>query len=330
MNELISIIIPVYNAESFLDRCLESIVNQEYKNLRIILVEDCSKDNSRKVCEKWVAKDDRIELVALDKNGGAANARNQGLERVNFEDGFVAFVDADDYLHPTYFTYLYELLKENDADFSWCGVHNTFEKEKMEFDPLTDPDNIYTLTGKELLLREDLRVMYLMVWGKLFKGFLWKDIRFDTKYSYYEDGGTTFKVIYKADKVVISQRKLYNYYYSENSATRSEVNTTKLFDGIETELDKIKFYGERNEQALLDMAYVAYLNTLLKCCREIDSSLGDKELYKKIFKDYKANYMKAVKNKSLPTSQRVKYIVYRFAPHIQQYYINLKMRVKGY
>ncbi len=126
MNELISIIIPVYNAESFLDRCLESIVNQEYKNLRIILVEDCSKDNYRTVCEKWVAKDDRIELVALDKNGGAANARNQGLERVNFEDGFVAFVDADDYLHPTYFSYLYELLKENDADFSWCGVHNTF------------------------------------------------------------------------------------------------------------------------------------------------------------------------------------------------------------
>lgn len=330
MEEKISIIIPVYNAENFLDRCLQSIVNQEYKNLRIILVEDCSKDNSRAVCEKWVSKDSRIELVALDKNGGAANARNHGLERVDFDNSFVAFVDSDDYLHPTYFTYLYELLSRNNADFSWCGVHNTFEKEKMEFAEVKGEDKEYMLTGKELLLREDLRIMYCMVWGKLFKGFLWKDIRFDTKYSYYEDGGTTFKVIYKADKVAISQRPLYNYYYSQNSATRSDVNTTKLLDGIETEIDKIRFYREKNETALLDMAYVAYLNTLLKCLREIDSSIGDKTLYNRIFTEYKANYMRVVRNKSLPASQRAKYLVYRIAPHAQQKYIDLKMRIKGY
>ena len=330
MFEKINIIIPVFQAEKFINRCIESIINQTYSNLKIILVEDCSTDNSLELCKKWAKKDSRIELVELKKNGGAANARNCGLERVKFDDELVAFVDADDYLHPTYFSYLYDLLNEYNADFSWCGVHNTFEKTKMEFANLDSDDDVYSLSGKELLLREDLRIMYSMVWGKLFKGFLWKDIRFDTKYSYYEDGGTTFKAIYRADKVVISQRPLYNYFYSPNSATRSQINETKIIDGIETELDKIRFYKDKKENELLEMAYVAYLNTLLKSCREIDASIGNSQLYNTLFNDYKKNYMRVVKNTSLPPAQRIKYLIYRFFPRAQKYYINLKMKVRGY
>ncbi len=330
MSEQITVIIPVYQAESFLDRCLKSIVNQEYRNLRVLLVEDCSKDNSREICKKWVEKDSRFELIALDKNGGAANARNMGLDNASFDEGYIAFVDADDYLHPSYFTYLYDLLKKNDADFSWCGVHNTFETEKMEFADLSSTDNEYTISGKDLLTREDLRIMYSMVWGKLFRSKLWKDIRFDTKYSYYEDGGTTFKVIYNASLVAISQRPLYNYFYSVDSATRSSVNETKLRDGIETELDKIRFYTSKNEAELLEMAYVAYLNTLLKCCREVKKNLNNDSLYREFFYKYKANYMRCVKNTSLPISQRMKYLIYRICPGVQEYYIKLKMKVKGY
>ena len=245
MKELINVIVPVHQSEAFLNRCLESIASQTYENIRVILVENGSTDNSRALCERWTKKDERFELLVLKDISGAGPARNAGLEQIEYSNGFLAFVDSDDYLHPTYLEYLYDLLRRNDADFSWCGVHNTFEKEKMDFDDLSEKDDEYLISGKKLLMREELRVMYSMVWGKLFKNGLWENVRFDPKYKYYEDGGTTFKVIYNADRVAISQRKLYNYFYSDNSSIRSSVSERKLRDGIETEIDKIKFYKKK-------------------------------------------------------------------------------------
>ncbi|WP_026503729.1 glycosyltransferase family 2 protein [Butyrivibrio sp. NC3005] len=328
-NELITIIVPVYQAEGFVGRCLQSIANQEYSNFRVLMIDDCSKDRSKQICQSWADKDSRFELISLKKNGGIANARNIGLEHVNYSDSYIAFVDSDDYLHPQYFSYLHSLLKEYDADFSWCGVHNTFEKEKLDFEELPKEDNIYTLTGKQLLLREDLRIMYSMVWGKLFKSFLWKNIRFDTSYKYYEDGATTFKAIYNARKVVVTSKKLYNYYYSENSSTRSEYNSKRIMDGIGTETDKIAFYKEKGEEELIEMAYVAYLNTLLKSYIRVRFEKYDKEMCQKIRSMYISNYKRVLKNNSLKYTQRLKYIIYRFFPNAQHRYIKLKLRLIG-
>jgi glycosyltransferase involved in cell wall biosynthesis len=329
-NELINVIIPVHQAETFLDRCIQSIQNQTYKNIRVILVENGSTDKSFELCKAWVERDNRFETISLEGKSGAGIARNAGLDRIDYSGGYIAFVDSDDYLHPTYLEYLYKLLNKYNADFSWCGVHNTFEKEKLEFDDLIEEDNEYTLSGKELLMREDLRVMYSMVWGKLFKSSLWKDNRFDSKYKYYEDGGTTFRTIYEANTVVISQRKLYNYFYSDNSSIRSDVTERKLRDGIETELDKISFYNNKGETELSNMAYVAYLNTLLQCCRKVKESNQLNGLYKEFFNDYKKNYKKAVNNPTLSKSQRLKFLIYRFAPGLQQVYIDMKMKRMGY
>ena len=330
MNQIINVIVPVHQAETFLDRCLSSIANQTYRNIHTILVENGSNDNSLEICRKWCESDERFEVISLKDNYGAGIARNTGLDKVTSMDGYIAFVDADDYLHPTYLEYLLKLLIDNNADISWCGVNNTFEKEKMVFDDFSDDDEIYTIGAKELLSREDLRIMYSMVWGKLFKSHLWKNVRFDLKYKYYEDGGTTFRAIYNADKVAVSNRKLYNYFYSDNSSIRSDVTERKLRDGIETELDKIRFYQKENEDNLYNMAYVAYLNTLLKSCRLVKSNGLGKKLYKEFFVDYKKNYKKVVKNPDLSKGQRIKFIVYRFAPWLQEIYIKLKMKKMGY
>ena len=92
-----------------------------------------------------------------------ANARNQALDRINFDEGYVSFIDADDYIHPTYFSYLYNLIKKYDADFSWCGVHNTFEKSDMEFADIDREYNVYTTTGKNLLLIQNIHTMKMVV-----------------------------------------------------------------------------------------------------------------------------------------------------------------------
>lgn len=325
-NKTINIIIPIYKAESFMDRCIESVLNQTYKNLHVILVDDKSPDASGVKCEEWKKKDQRISVIHHEVNKGAGAARNSGLNYLMDDDGYIAFVDADDFLHPKYFEYLYQTLEKENADIVWCDVHNTFEKVKLDYFDV-DFSNVktYSLSGHDLLLREDLRIMYCMVWGKLYKSHIWRNVRFAEDYNYYEDGATTFKAIYEAKKVVISDAKLYNYFYSADSATRSETSEIKLRDGLRTEVDKIVFYSQKNEQDLVDMAYVAYLTTILKVMRE-SKKIRNRNLYKEMRKLYKENYLKAVSNNNLAVSQKIKFVVYRFFPNIQNVWINIKMR----
>ena len=324
MSELIQVIIPIYKAEFFVNRCLLSIRNQTYTNFIVYMVDDGSPDNSAEICRKMMNEDNRFKLITLSENTGAAHARNVGLEQADLTDGYIAFVDSDDYLHPRYFEHLYKLLKDNDADFSWVSVNNTFEKEKMVFPELEFGDEkLFSISGYDLLLREDLRIMYLMVWGKLFKSSLWKDIRFNEAYHYYEDGATTFKVVYEAEKIIVSDIKLYNYFYSEDSATRSKMTEVRLLEGLNTEIDKIRFYQQKNEKDLTDMAYIAYLNTILKIMRQTDRR-EHKELRKKVWGMYKAEYKRSFDNKIISKTQKIKYLLYRINPDIQKVYLNMK------
>ncbi len=327
-NELINVIIPIFNAENFMDRCIQSIVEQTYQNIHIILVEDCSSDHSLEKCYEWEKKDNRIEVIALEKNGRAGNARNVGLDHIDLNEGYVVFIDSDDYVHPNYITYLYELLIRTGADFSWVSVHNTFEKEKLEFAEI-DFKKEYPqeeMSGEELLKREDLRIMYCMVWGKLWKASLWKNVRFKTEYHFYEDGATTFKAIYNAKKVVYSDIPLYNYYYSPDSNTRSDLSEVKLRDGLQTEIDKIQFYQKMHEKELVEMAYVAYLSTLLILIQSSKGISELEELRKEAKQLYKKDYMRGVRNKQISKVQRCKYVLYRFFPDVQRVWIALKQR----
>ncbi len=329
--ELISIIVPVYMAEKYLDRCVESVLDQTWTNWELILVEDCSSDGSREAARRWCSRDSRIKLICHEKNRGAGAARNTGLDSMDFSEGYVSFLDSDDYLHPRYLEYLYDLLTRRDADISWVSVHNTFEQDKLHFSE-TDFDgaNEYEITGKQLLMREDLRIMYCMVWGKLYKASIWEKIRFPEDYRFYEDGATTFKAIYEARMIAVSDLKLYNYYYSPNSETRSNVTRIKLYDGLRTEEDKLTFYADKNEPGLLRMAYVAYLTTVLKIMRDCEVLPDRKEIYQEMRGLYKKHYLKAVKNPDISYMQRLKYVIYRFFPGVQKYYIKLKMRRMGY
>ncbi|WP_248406177.1 glycosyltransferase family 2 protein [Butyrivibrio fibrisolvens] len=325
MKDLIQVIIPIYKAQEFLYRCLISIKNQTYTNFIVYLINDASPDNSLEICRKISQEDARFKVISLLKNSGPAHARNVGLEHADLKQGYIAFIDADDYIEPRYFEHLVNLLKDSDADFSWVSVNNTFEKEKLVFPEIDcDKEKIFSITGHDLLLREDLRIMYLMVWGKLFKSSLWKDVRFNEAYHYFEDGATTFKVIYKAGKVIVSDLKLYNYYYSENSVTRSGINTTKLIDGLNTEIDKIDFYKEKNEKDLMDMAYIAYLNTILGILRQTDKRQY-KNLRSKVWKLYRQSYKNVFDNKNISNTQKLKYCLYRINPDIQKLYLKLKL-----
>lgn len=328
MNEKkVFIIEPIYKAETFMDRSIKSVLEQTYQNWELILVDDCSPDSAPEKCDEWKEADARINVIHHSENRGAGGARNSGLEYIKGKNGYIAFLDGDDFWHPKYLEYMVSTLEQEQVDLVWCDVNNTFEKEKMDFADVDFKKNKETvLTAHALLLREDLRIMYSMVWGKLYRRHLWEDVRFDESYHYYEDGATTFKAIYNAKEIVISDAKLYNYFYSKNSATRSEVSEVKLRDGLRTEEDKITFYTKKKEPDLVEMAYVAYLTTVLKIMRQ-SKEIGNKALRKEMKKLYRKNYMHAVKNPNLAKSQRMKFVVYRLAPDMQRIWIILKNKV---
>ena len=126
-NELISIIVPVYKVEKYLEKCVKSILKQTYTNLEIILVDDGSPDNSGKMCDELAKVDDRIK-VYHKKNGGLSDARNYGVERANGE--YIGFVDSDDYIHECMYEKLYEAIKKSGTLIVECGVTRVYKNKE--------------------------------------------------------------------------------------------------------------------------------------------------------------------------------------------------------
>ena len=126
MEELISVIVPIYKVEHYLPKCIDSIIHQTYQNLEIILVDDGSPDNCPEICDEYAKRDKRIKVVHQE-NGGLSAARNSGVEMANGE--FLCFVDSDDYIHPKMYEILYKNLKKFKADISICDYNVVFENQ---------------------------------------------------------------------------------------------------------------------------------------------------------------------------------------------------------
>ncbi len=170
MGGLISVIIPVYKVEDYLDRCVNSVVSQTYKDLEIILVDDGSPDRCPEICDEWAKKDERIKVVHK-KNGGLSDARNTGLENSNGD--YISFLDSDDYIHPNAYEILLATIKEQDADIVGCELLNVDVNGKIINSKWTGYSNVHNFNevynGKEFLAKilEDQVVPY--AWNKLYK-----------------------------------------------------------------------------------------------------------------------------------------------------------------
>lgn len=222
----ISIIIPVYNTERYLSRCMISVLNQSYQNLEILLVDDGSSDDSGKICDAYAEKDNRIK-VFHKPNGGQSSARNLGLD--NATGDLIGFVDSDDWIEPGTLEYLVNLIKKNDADI--CNIKCRFVKtDLIESSSLKTRERI--LHGKESL---EL-LMYEAVVGipasmgvcrGLYKRQLLSDIRF-VEGRINEDMVFCYQVYSQSSKSIFSSRICYNYFMSPQSTTRGSLKKKEL------------------------------------------------------------------------------------------------------
>ena len=222
---LISLIVPVYNVKDYLKTCLQSILEQTYKNLEIILVDDGSDDGSSGICDEYARMDQRIKTIHLPHSGVSA-ARNAGLAAATGE--LLGFVDSDDWIDHDMYQYLYTLMQEHDADVSACTY--LLEQEGRPSKIINNTGKLYVFSRKEIiraLVKNDLVKNYL--WAKLFKRKLFDRLSFPVG-RVYEDVAVLYKVFYSSQKVVLSCVSKYHYMIHKNeSITRGGYDPVKEY-----------------------------------------------------------------------------------------------------
>lgn len=260
MEPLISIIVPIYKVEKYVEKCIETIINQTYKNLEIILVDDGSPDNCPQICDEYAKKDSRI-IVIHQKNGGLSNARNSGLNIAKGE--FIGFVDGDDYIANDMYETLYNAIIDNDAQMSICNFYIVNEKEeKMQNEIQTNiKEDVKVFNHqeamKEMLIDKNIRGY---VWTKLFKRECFELLRFPEGRN-YEDIAVSIKCFEKTEKIVYINKQKYYYVQRENSIDhiKSERN---LRDAIEVSYERYK-YVKNNYPEIEEYNVYAFIHRIL-------------------------------------------------------------------
>ena len=222
MNEKITVIVPVYNVEHYLDKCLDSLINQTYKNLEIIVINDGSTDNSGTICQEYAQKDNRIIYIEKE-NGGQSEARNMGLDRMT--GSYVTFVDSDDWVEPNYVEILYKKLLEYCADIAIGNYYSYNEQEGIFYFHIFG-DSYYEKVYDNVSIFENLyesqemkSFALISIFGKLYKADLVKHLRFDIG-KLGEDGYLNQKIYLLAEKTIYLNKGLYAYRQREGSSSR--------------------------------------------------------------------------------------------------------------
>ncbi len=235
----ISIIIPVYKVESYLDKCISSIVNQTYTNLEIILVDDGSPDQCPQMCDAWAEKDARIRVIHKE-NGGLSDARNAGMAVATGE--LMTFVDSDDWIDSDMYKHLYQRMVEDHSDIAACGVQMVWEDGT--------PPRILTRMGNHVLSKEEAMQAIIEeswlkqpVWYKLYKTNLIKDILFPVG-KYHEDVFWSYQAVDRANKISVSDHIGY-YYLQRNGSIMGEEYSLKRLDAIEAKVQRHAYIKEK-------------------------------------------------------------------------------------
>ena len=285
---LISVIVPVYNAEKYIEKCVASIRAQTYRNLEIILVDDGSCDRSGELCEAFALEDSRIAVIRKE-NDGVGPARNAGLDAMHGD--YVGFVDADDWIDPEMYEVLLQRMIAENAQISCCGT--AFVAVNGEITGYFDADlnvqfTVYS-TNAQMELIHGGRITNSM-WNKLYAAGIFDGLR--QKNVYMEDLAIQYLLIAKAERVTYTGQPMYFHYLSENSITRGHY-TTRFFDWVTGTEDRLAFYQE-HFPACVPEAYNQYIglcmDMLLITWKMPEWKKLNKELVQRIAAPLTGNY----------------------------------------
>lgn len=314
MDNLVSIIIPVYNVEKFLDKCVESVVNQTYTNLEIILVDDGTRDDSGIMCDRWQKEDKRIKVLHQE-NGGLAHARNEGMKLATGQ--YVLFVDSDDWIDRDMVETLLKGCVENDAQIAICRYRGIYKDHIVE----QESDESFVCSGEEALKyhvceKEERYCFCYAVWNKLYKREIITGIKFP-KGKHFEDVGYTSKVLYSAKRVYYIDKPMYNYVIERKGSIMNEGFTArKVTDELQLLDKEIDFfhaenlgkYADVSIEKLLEKIYIYYW------CVLRSDGITNKEECIDILKRLHFKYKDFYSHKRGITIERIKSAIFERVP----------------
>jgi len=266
----VSVIVPVYNIQDQLPRCVESILSQTYEDLEILLVDDGSSDGSGELCDRYAARDPRVQAVHKE-NGGLSDARNCGIDRCTGE--YIVFIDGDDYVRPDYVARLLESVTASGAGAALCGFDLVDEDGSIiRTEALTELSG--TVSGRDVLsaVLTPYGYKYVVAWNKIYHRSLFERLRYD-KGKIFEDEYIHFRLFSDCGSVSILSRPLYCYVQREGSITNSAMSAEKIEMKCEMHRRRIAFYRDAGDSELHSRASQMYCNWLVECVRRHSASL---------------------------------------------------------
>jgi len=297
----VSVIVPVYNVECYIENCLNSLIAQTFKSWEAILVDDGSPDRSGDICEEFAACDPRFRVVHK-MNGGQSSARNLAIPIANGEYYF--FLDSDDYLHSDALQHLLTLANQSGADIIQCGY-------------IRGSETLFPInTAKEVVRSYDNHSIFtafaakVIPWGKLYKRSVIGDIRFPEGLI-NEDDFTTWKFYYNAPKTVITSKPLYYYTINPNSTMANQKRKPNLcyFDAYR---ERISFFSKTNEHDLEAISRIQWMKSLVMLYSNHQLSSTERTKIKRLFQEnYKSKSLRIV---SIPPKLRFVFFLFFIAP----------------
>lgn len=319
MNDLITVIINVYNGEKFIKKCLDSIINQTYKNLEILIVNDGSTDNTLKEIKKY--KDKRIKVITT-KNQGLSFSRNTAIDNAKGE--YLYFVDVDDFIEKDTIDYLYKLITDYDVKIATC---DSLKIKNYDFRKVEKEEKVEVYTSEEMLKLNLLSIINhsTCTWNKLYKKEIFNDNRFNNPI--INDLSLTYKLFITAKKIVYSNQIKYYYLIHDTNVTlKKRENLDRLIGFYDTIIDKYNYIDKiypnmyENKIGLLIDISVFYIRKN----KEFHKYLKEK----KAVKLYKKYYSLKIFKYKLSKKIKIELLLFRISPKLYKFFANIYLKIK--
>lgn len=316
MNDLISVIIPVYNVERYLKKCVDSVLKQDYTNIEIILVDDGSTDSSGNICDEYSNKYPNKVKVIHKKNGGLSDARNYGIKKSSGK--YLIFVDSDDWIEENTISYSYKEIIENNAQIAVYGISIDQEGEKPK---IRVPSEKRIISSKlAIIYLNSFRGIDVSACNKMFCREIFNNIEFPVG-KLCEDYYIMYKLFENAKQIILIPEVFYHYYQRPNSIVRnSSLNMDYLY-AAEEEMKYLSKYHKDIEFAGIT-GYV-FANITLYHIKYIRNMKTEK---KELLKQIKKYNKSVLNNKYLPIARKIQYIIFIYFNNVYNLWLRIKFR----
>lgn len=315
----ISIIVPVYNLEDLLPKCVDSILAQRFTNFELILVNDGSTDRSGEICDEYANVDSRIKVIHK-KNGGVASSRNAGLAIA--KGNYIGFVDNDDYINEYMFEILYNHAVSDSADITICDYLKVDEEQYYDTGKYDEDYKIEHYNNIEALnqLYTDNNITFVVPWNKLYKRYLFKDIKYKVGNT-NDDETVAHELLYYSNKITYIQTGL--YYYVQRKGSQMDSNTSfhiKKIDAVYAFSDREMFFRKVKEKDLQEKALKDYMERFFRYYFLAKSTLNnvDSEL-KELKRTFDKSLFYLLRHKEISKKQKLMFLVFSISPSLFEF-----------